>query len=84
MTLSRPSLERRSATVACAAVREPDVIRAALGLGRGLLRLPRMPDAPLALVPLRELGAPGPYHLDIKSTGNTVTRTIRHRGLNPG
>ncbi len=56
----------------CAAVREPDVTRTALGLGHGLLRLPRLADVPLPLVPLRELGEPGPYHLDIKATGNTA------------
>lgn len=56
----------------CAAVREPDVTRTALGLGQGFIRLPRLADVPLPLVPLRELGAPGPYHLDIKSEGNTA------------
>ncbi len=56
----------------CAAVREPDVTRTALGLGQGALRLPRLADVLLPLIPLRELGEPGPYHLDIKSTGNTA------------
>ena len=56
----------------CAAVREPDVTRTALGLGQGLLRLPRLADVPLPLIPLHELGEPGPYHLDIKSKGNTA------------
>ena len=56
----------------CAAVREADVTRAALGLGRGELRLPRLAGVSIPLVPLDALGRPGPYHLDIKSTGNTA------------
>ena len=56
----------------CAAVREADVTRTALGLGQGLLRLPRSAEIGLPLVRLGELGVPGPYHLDIKSTGNTA------------
>ena len=56
----------------CAAVREADVTRAALGLGHGELRLPRLSEVSVPLVPLDVLGRPGPYHLDIKSTGNTA------------
>ena len=67
----------------CAAVREPDVARTALGLSRGLLRLPRMSDRSLPLVPLRELGVPGPYHLDIKSTGNTARGPFVVEDLTP-
>lgn len=67
-TFVRASLEDGG----CAAVREPAVTRTALALGRGLLRLPRMADIWIQLVPLRDLGDPGPYHLDVKSTGNTA------------
>ena len=56
----------------CAAAQEADVARAALGLSRGELHLPRLPEVSMPLVPLDALGRPGPYHLDIKSTGNTA------------
>lgn len=68
----------------CAAVREPDVARTALALTEGKLRLPRMADVSMPLVPLRELGVPGPYHLDIKSTGNTARGPFIIEDLNPG
>ncbi|WP_419840012.1 class I SAM-dependent methyltransferase [Candidatus Poriferisodalis sp.] len=67
-TCTRASLDHGG----CAAVREPDVARTALALTEGRLHLPRMADVSIPLVPLRELGVPGPYHLDIKSTGNTA------------
>ena len=56
----------------CISVREPEVVRTALGLTNGSLRLPRVPDESLPLVPLSDLGVPGPYHLDVKSQGNTA------------
>lgn len=79
-TLTRASLDHGG----CAAVREPDVARAALALTEGKLRLPRMADISIPLVPLRELGVPGPYHLDIKATGNTARGPFIIEDLNSG
>lgn len=56
----------------CAAAWESDVTRTALGLGQGVLRLPRWADVGLPLVRLGDLGVTGPYHLDVKSSGNTA------------
>lgn len=49
----------------CASVAEPDVAAVALGLCSGELRLPRSEARGLPVAALGELGARGPYHMDV-------------------
>ena len=59
-----------------AAIAEPDVTRAALGLMEGLLRLARSQDIPIAVARLAEIGRPGPVHRDVNGV-DKITRQYR-------
>ena len=59
-----------------AAIAEPDVARAALGLMEGLLLLARSQDIPIAVARLAEIGRPGPVHRDVNG-GDKITGQYR-------
>ena len=60
-----------------AAIAEPDVTRAALGLMEGVLRLARREDIQVTVARLGEIGGPGPVHRDVNGTDKN---TRQHRG----
>ena len=68
----------------CAQVFETDVVEAALGLGRGQIRLAGLAGIPIPVTTLNQLGSAGPYHLDIRSGGTTARGPFEIEALAEG